>query len=746
MAFEISNAGATAASKTNIEPNLVLSIDGVGTQYAARTVKKVIQIGDPGLKIGNFIIGGINNVANQSALIDMSGTTTNIKQSINPDRGLSQSISSMKVSLIDKDLEASKLITPNETLSPAFDLLGRKAVVWLGFEGTSFKRDYLIIFRGIIDDIESGAGEIILNLAHPSTKAKTEAFQKAETELDSNLSAYGTSMTVVDTTDFLAPYTPPAGIDSSTIKYYVRIEDEIIQYEGKTGTTFTSLTRGVLGTSSKAHQTGAKVESFYRLTGDACTLALKILLSGKNGPFVTGVSITNFVNVSTTETVANAIFFEGIDLQRDYGLVTGDYITTTGATNAANNFTNRTIENIVVTTTGSYLIASGADLVSELSTSATISFQSQYDTLGEGLALDPDEVDVLEFEDIFRLYLSSFNYDFYLKNKIVGKDFIEEQILNPAGAYGLPRKSKYSLGVHAPPLPGSSTPVLDSSNVLNAGKLKIRRTTSLNFQNTVSYSFDEQVLDDKFDKIVVTTDATSAARIPVGVKPLNINSKGLRTSLNGVTLASAATARRLNKYKFGAEFIENVKVNFKTGFPIEVGDVVLLDFASLKITDIKQGGTRSGSARLFQVDNKSMNLKGDVTLKLTDTSFETTTRYATISPASLIKSASSDTTFIIKESFRSIFGSNEYKKWEFLIGASIKVRNADFSVSGTAILQSVVGNTITLASSLGFTPSADMVMELDEYDNQTARVKLIYAFLSDGSNNFADGGIPYELF
>lgn len=746
MAFEISNAGSVAASKTNIEPNLVLSINGVDTRYGARTIRKIVQIGDSGLTIGSFIIGALNAVADQSSLIKMSDTTTQIKQSINPDRGISQSISSMKVALIDKDLEASELITPDESTSPAFDILGRKATVWLGFEGTSFKRDYVVIFRGIIDDIEAGAGEVILNLAHPSTKARTEAFQKAETELNGSLTDSATSMTVVDTTDFLSPYTAPGGVDSDTIKYYVRIDDEIIQYESTTGTTFATLTRGALGTTAAAHDDEAKVESFYRLTGDACTLALKILLSGKNGAFATGVAVTNFVNISTTETVANAVFFKGIDLERDYGLVTGDYITTTGATNGANDFTNRTIENIVVTSTGSYLVASGSALVSEFNTSATISFRSQYDTLGEGLGLDPDEVDVPEFEDVLRLYLSSFNYDFYLKDKIVGKDFIEEQILNPAGAYGLPRKSQFSLGIHAPPLPGSNTPVLDSSNVLNPGRLKIRRTTSLNFQNTVSYSFDERPLEDKFDKIVVTTDATSATRIPVGVKALNIQSKGMRTSLSGTTLASAATSRRLDKYKYGAEFIENVRVNFKTGFPVEVGDVVLVDLASLQITDIKQGGTRAGAARLFQVDNKSMNLKGDITLKLTDTNFAVSTRYGTISPASLVKSGSSNTTFVIKESFRSIFGANEYKKWEFLIGASIKVRNASYSTSGTGILESVVGNTITLESSLGFTPSADMVMELDVYDNQPARVKLVYAFFSDGSNNFADGGIPYELF
>lgn len=745
MALTLTNSTLSAISQVNIQPNIALTIDGVDQIYTNITIYKVIEIGDE-LTIGEFDIGESVAISNQSAVLSMSETTTRIKQNINPDTGTSQSISSMTISFVDKDGEASQLVTPNEAVIPAFDLLGRKANVWLGFQNTEYKDDYSIIFRGIIDDITIGAGKVNINLADPLTKARTEIFQKADTELTASLNSSDTSCSVTSTADFISVYTPPAGIDSSFIKLYIRIDDEIIRYEGKTSTTFTSMTRGQLGTTAASHSSGAKIESFYRLTGDAMTLALKVLLSGKNGAFAEDVAITNFVNISPSETVSNAIFFQGVDLERDYGLSTGDYITTTGASNGANNFSNRTIEQIVKTSSGSYLVASGAALVAELVTSGTISFQSQYDTLGEGLALDPDQVDVAQFEDIFRLYLSSFNYDFYIKDSLNGKEFIEKQLFNPASAYGLPRNAQISVGVHSPPLPGTNIQTLDNTNVLNPGDLKIRRSTNLNFHNTNAYSYDELALDDKFTRFLVTSDADSLARIPVGVKTFRVDSKGMRSSLNGDTLAASATTRRLNKYKFGAEFIEGVKVNFKTGFRIEPGDIVLVDLASLQISDIKNSGSRAGEPRLFQVDNKEMDIRGTVILRLTDTNFDITARFGSISPASYVRTGLSATSFIIEESFSSIFGVNEFKKWEKLIGASIRVRNSSYSTSGTGILQSVVGNTITLASSLGFTPSSGLVMELDEYDNQPAVIKLIYAFLSDGSNNFADGVIPYEFF
>jgi len=749
MSFDVTNSADAASRKTQIEPTIILEIDGVSTLFGARIIEKRVKIGDVGLEIGNFVIGGLNAVTDQSSLVSFDDSTSRITQSINPDRGISQSISSMKIALIDKDLEITELITPDDSVSPVFDLLGRKAKVWLGFKGTAWKDDFIIIFRGVIDDIMAGPGLITLNLAHPSTKARSEVFQKAETELNGGISDVQTTITVDDTTNFFAPVTGPDGTIDTSIKFYVRINDEIMRYEGKTGTTFTTITRGSLGTVAVTHDDGDSIESFISLTGDAITLALKILLSGKNDNFQESVAVESFLNIDATTQVTNSIFFSDIDLVRDFNLTTGDFVTTTGASNGSNDVsgTTRTVDEIVKTDLGSYLVVGGAALVQEFDSPAVADFRSQYDTLGQGLSLDPDQVDILEHERVLRLFLSGFNYEFYIKDTIQGKKFLEEQVYNPAAAFGLPRKSQFSVGMHAGPLPGTNIVTLNSDNVTNPSELILRRSTTKNFQNTVTYQFDEQELEDKFLKVVATTNADSLARINVGVKSLNITARGLRTALQGQTLANTATTRRLRKYKFGAEFIENVKVHFRTGFKIEVGDIVLVDLASLQISDIKEGGVRDGEPRLFQVDNKVIDFKtGVVSFKLTDTNFDKDARFGTISPSSLVRSATSATSIVIKESFSSVFGQNEFKKWEDLVGANIRIHNSTYSIDGNATLDQITGNTLTLGAGLGFTPAADQILELGLYDNQPENVKLIYAFWSDGTNNFADAGIPYQFF
>jgi hypothetical protein len=149
-----------------------------------------------------------------------------------------------------------------------------------------------------------------------------------------------------------------------------------------------------------------------RLQGNGLQLARKLMFSGTTGYFETGVDVTNFERISVTELVSNAIFFEGIDVSDEYGIVEGDYITTSGASNGANNVTLKTIASITKTFEGSYIVVNGVTFVEENSSAATISFRSQWDTLSDGCRMKGFDVDEAEFEYWYSTFLSSFDFDF----------------------------------------------------------------------------------------------------------------------------------------------------------------------------------------------------------------------------------------------------------------------------------------------------------------------------------------------
>ena len=74
----------------------------------------------------------------------------------------------------------------------------------------------------------------------------------AANSLASNISDVSVSAPLSDASNFPNPATLGQ-------TFYIRIEDEIIEYTGITGNTLTGLTRGVYGTTAAAHTSGKQV-------------------------------------------------------------------------------------------------------------------------------------------------------------------------------------------------------------------------------------------------------------------------------------------------------------------------------------------------------------------------------------------------------------------------------------------------------------------------------------------------------
>lgn len=754
MAFNTTRSAVAESQNINKQLNVVLEIDGVENVYTALPAKDILRIGDPRFIISPDIsIGELAAITEQETLVSYdSGTSTTISQTIKQDTGEGTTVTRYSISLIDKDGKATQLITPGAVVT---DLLGRKCKVWLGFENTEFKTDYIVIHRGFIRNIQSKAGSVLVDVAHPDLKKKGDIFISAETALSAPLSgAETTTINVDDTTNFLAKVVGPDGVTiDSTFRTYVIIDDEVIEYETKAAGTLSTLTRAAFGTSSTAHSAGATVTSLYQIgVSDAMDIALKILLGGKEGPYLDDQEITNFLRVDASTVVFNAVYFEGLNIVQEINVRVGDYVTITGAANGANNVSNIPIAAVNNTETGYYVVLDDSvTLVEEIGTSATIDIRSKYDVWpeGAGLALDNELVDIAEHERIQRQFLSSFDYEFRLTDTVNAKEFLQNQVYNPASAFELPRKAQSSVGIQTPPLPGQSIKSISSNTVTNADKLSIQRSLTDQFFNSIVYKFEKSTLDDKFERGEVYVSADSKTRIPnAPSEPLTIEAEGMREALSAKNLSDIASTRRLNKYKFAAEFIKGINLNLETGWDVEVGDAVILDFASLQMSDTVSGLRGAGDSRLFDIINKKLNTKtGVVTLDVVDSNADKNNRYGLISPCSQIKSGISNTSWIIQPTFNTDrFGNDEWRKWISLIGASVIVRDSAYTVTGTGIISSVSGNTITVESSIGFVPTSGYLMELDVYSNQPDNVKLLFGFQTDNGNDFGDGGSPYVMY
>jgi len=753
--FPLTIPAMLAASKINVRPILVFSFDNIAKKFGSASISERIRIGDANLYIDNYdgdpwYIGGLRPLINQGTYISFGGTsgktTTRLSQQLQPDKGIGTSVTQLTISMIDKDELVTELISPG---FEATELFGEPCRVELGFEGTSYPEDYITMFKGACENISSGAGYVTFSLSSTEQKKRQNLFTRATSQLATSIASSGsiTTIDLDDASDFLVPVLGPDSTYDSSIKFYVQIGDEYFRYTGKTGNQLTGVTRNPapFDFGQLAHDVGDDVNSIVRLEGNGLDLARKLMLSGRNGPYLENIDVTNFNYTDPINTIPNILFFFGVDVEQQYGIFAGDYITTTGATNGANNVTAKTIDSIFTTNDGSYVVVNGVTFVNEINTAAVVSFRSQWDTLGEGCAMASGDVDLFEFNKIYRLFLSSFDFDFRIKSVIEAKTFIEEQIFKPMTCFSIPRKGKSSLGYHIGPLPGAEILTLGRDNIVDASKLKIQRSISRNYSNAITYNYDKNIVDDKYLTTKLAIDSTSISDFKVGQRGLSFSNDGMRTSLQAELKALQASNRLLNRYKRAAEWFDNIQVLFGAGFNSEIGDVIIVNMAGLNVSNTKTGN-RQGEDRLFQILNKEMDFAtGDIRLSLTDTNFSTAARYGLISPASKVKSAASGTQFTLSPSYSSVYGGNEFLKWQRFGHILVRVRSPDGTTrNAVQRILSFSGNTVTLQSTLGFTPVAGDIMEFAHYNDASDQQKLPYAFMRTTAP-FDDGKPRYQM-
>jgi hypothetical protein len=708
---------------------MVLAIDGIDVVLGALEVLEYIKIGQTGLEIGDdWTIGGLGAAENQRDILSVEGSTTSITQQLLQEKGGTGSVSSVRIAAIDKDGYMTELISrPTQPL----EILGRQATLYLGFNNTAYPDDFIEVFKGIIDDIEAGAGKVTLNLAHPDQKKRQEIFRQVKTTLDGAVLAADTTLVLASTANLLSP--PP--VDTS-LTCFVRIGDELIRYTGISDNELTGCTRGQLGTTAADHDDGAEVTSFYRLQGSMVDLALKLMMSQETPTaYANNVAVESFVAAGASGTNDNWVFFKNIDLVARYNVRAGDTLSTVFAT--SNNIF-RVIEEIEVTDEGTIVTVAGAALVLETDSPGIASFISKYDVLGVGLGMKPNEVDIDEHLALEERFSASFpDYDFYIKDTINGRDFIHEQLYFPAACYMLPRKGRASIGFTSPPLAIDVLKFVDSDNVKNPGSLKVRRTTAKHFYNTVVYKYDEDPLEDKFRAGTITLDATSRQTIGTD-SDFVVEARGLRQSSETNTLISLNSRRFLDRYKNAAESIENIQMFFGDGFDTEAGDVVAFGDNALKLSDTTRGD-RAWDVRLMEIANKKLDIKsGTVTLTIIDTNYASDARYGVISPSSRVAAGSSTTTVKLESAAYGLGNlTREREKWEDYIGEAIIVRSEDWAtVYETTLVGFHASDPLLMeVEDMGGTPVAGMVVDIPPYPDGTEKAenavyKVIHAFLT----------------
>lgn len=728
MSFELTARAEKLLNQRHIRPQIILEIDGIPVKFGAIGIKKRAKFDDgllfdTGLKFDTPV-----NDTDGRDWISLEKTTKNIDQQIIIEKGGAGSISSMKIEIINKRGELANLFKTGNYVT---DILSTKAKVFLSFDGAEHHSDSIEVFNGIITEIEFPTGTCILNIQHPESKKRVDLFQEITTELTGNILSTDQTIPVLDTFAFLTP--------QDNFESYIVINDEIIQVTAnRDDTNFYDCIRGRFGTIADDHSIEDDVKSFYRIVEDSpITLALKLYLSSNGNPYFKENTPAVRINQGTTDYIQNALFFtDYYDIQNQLGLIVGDEVVTTGSIVTANN-TTRTITGFGTTFDGSYITLSGLELVTEIASTLVCKFKSKYNVYPDGVGLESSEVDIVGHENEDLLYGSSFApIDIYIKETVEAKEFLEKNIFMPEALYSIPRKGKVGIKFTAPPIADAKITELSEDNIKNLSTLKVMRSLHENFYNVVGYEYEQDSLEDDFFVRDIIFSASSTARVN-RTNVFKVEAAGFRKSTTTTNKIRLLSERIIDRYKFCAQYIEDVQIQYKTGFALEVGDVVLFGSDTMPLTDLNTG-KRQFKQRLMEITNKKMNVvDGKISVNLLETGFSNNARYGLISVSSKLSSASSSTRLLLKTSFNDFDFLKERDKWTPFINEKVRIRSDDYDKDEIVTIKSFdVQNEfgVTIDPALTFPVLEDYIMEIPEYDESSAdnerKYKILYTYMN----------------
>lgn len=236
------------------------------------------------------ISGLTGNIINDTLEI-VSSTS----QKLNPEKANS-TIGTIKFKCLDIGLTALQ----KTKLDAGNGLKGKRVRVYVGFEGLTWDKFVLVQTQIISDSITYKNGVYTFSCADVQRLARKKLFVLKETALTLDAGPDTTTLTVQNTSGFEVVYQPPlnGSVAPGQEVGFLKIEHNetfsIVSYTGKTGTTFTGVTQGILGTPKlditvQPGETGPKVEEFVYISAPAIMVAYALLtgsLYGYPGKFL----------------------------------------------------------------------------------------------------------------------------------------------------------------------------------------------------------------------------------------------------------------------------------------------------------------------------------------------------------------------------------------------------------------------------------------------------------------------------
>jgi len=368
-------------------------------------------------------------------------------------------------------------------------------------------------------------------------------------------------------------------------------------------------------------------------------------------------------------------------------------------------------------------------LLAVLMSTGTPGTNGDHDYLAEinSLGLSSDFINVTEIESVRDSWFpgNSHYMKMTINERITAKEWIETEILQALNCYpAIDGQGKYSIKPCKPPLAGyTRVQAFTDDNTIKLPSWDANLSALIN-DLEIYYDHD----GDDYQTQEVYADTTSINNRGPGNKTLTIKSKGLHTSIAGISL-NTFTADVISRRKesiFNRFAAPPLKIGINSFFDrwlTEVGDIVPV--TSSFLPDI-EAGTRGLSAARMEVSNITPNWdRGTVQTTLLNTGYAKNI-YATVSPSMTVTAGTSGTAFTV-----SVADAAKYANFD---SPEVQMYDSGMRAQGSHVTLLTVNETTgaITCDDIGSTPAAGWVVCFADYDDATDE-QTNYGYISDGS-------------
>jgi hypothetical protein len=161
--------------------NVVVEFEGTDIKFSLVPTYKKIRYGDPGLNYGDpgIVYGGLRRLDGVYAYLSPNSNLS-LSQKLEPEQGRA-SAGTLSLEFIDFNGFMTNFVTSGKVFD---ELLGSKMVkVWVGYQNSSFREDYFVVFRGYVTGVQLAPTKCIMQITDANIKRKQQCFYTGKTQV-----------------------------------------------------------------------------------------------------------------------------------------------------------------------------------------------------------------------------------------------------------------------------------------------------------------------------------------------------------------------------------------------------------------------------------------------------------------------------------------------------------------------------------------------------------------------------------